>query len=642
MPPIPSIIARLGIRVQYPARHQRITTADSNFVFGTVGTGDARLEVNGRAVPVEANGAFLAWLAGPPRTGGDTAVYVLVARRGAAADTLHRPVLLPVTPATGPAGSVWIDSTVLAAPPLRWALPEEPLELEVRGAPGLEVWLDAGGERFDLRELAERQTTGEGHETVSTYVRRLAAGRLWEAACQAARWADPGRPTCGVSPDSGESDLPATQTNDGSDLVPIALVATDGWATVRLEGVLPLRLLFATALPVAELREAPDTVNGHAGVVVGRPTPYGPYRWRFPQGTRAAVTGRVADRLRLRLSDDLVAWVVADDAVLLEPGATPETAEVLDVRVEPADDHLFVRLGLRARLPVETAQPDARTITLTVHGGLGGTNRIAYGAAEGVIEAISWDQLPGPAYRLTVRLRRPLWGYRLDYEGGAAEAYEGPTGRGVGDTPQEGGHAVLALELRLAPIIDRSQPLRGRRVAIDAGHPPVGATGPTGYRESEANLAIARRLAELLRREGAEALLVRDDELPMGLYERTERARNADAELFVSIHNNALPDGISPFGREGSSTYYYHPHARDLARHIQNGMVREMGLRDLGILWGGLAVTRMTWMPSVLTEGAFMIMPRHEAALRRREFQERYARGVLEGVREFLRQRAGN
>ena len=44
----------------------------------------------------------------------------------------------------------------------------------------------------------------------------------------------------------------------------------------------------------------------------------------------------------------------------------------------------------------------------------------------------------------------------------------------------------------------------------------------------------------------------------------------------------------------------------------------------------------MAWMPSILTEGAFMMMPDHEAALKNPEFQARYARGVLAGIRGFL------
>ena len=53
-----------------------------------------------------------------------------------------------------------------------------------------------------------------------------------------------------------------------------------------------------------------------------------------------------------------------------------------------------------------------------------------------------------------------------------------------------------------------------------------------------------------------------------------------------------------------------------------------------------LALARPTWMPAVLTEGAFMMIPAQEAALRDPAFQEAYARGVLEGLREFLRERS--
>nr|MBA3555965.1 N-acetylmuramoyl-L-alanine amidase [Gemmatimonadales bacterium] len=53
-----------------------------------------------------------------------------------------------------------------------------------------------------------------------------------------------------------------------------------------------------------------------------------------------------------------------------------------------------------------------------------------------------------------------------------------------------------------------------------------------------------------------------------------------------------------------------------------------------------LAMVRGTWMPSVLTEGMFMILPEQEAALRTREGHHLYALGIYEGVRRFLRDRA--
>jgi hypothetical protein len=65
-------------------------------------------------------------------------------------------------------------------------------------------------------------------------------------------------------------------------------------------------------------------------------------------------------------------------------------------------------------------------------------------------------------------------------------------------------------------------------------------------------------------------------------------------------------------------------------------MVRRMGLRDLGTNYDNLAVLRPTWMPSILCEGAFVMMPDQEALLRTAEFQEAYALGVVEGVESYF------
>jgi N-acetylmuramoyl-L-alanine amidase len=68
--------------------------------------------------------------------------------------------------------------------------------------------------------------------------------------------------------------------------------------------------------------------------------------------------------------------------------------------------------------------------------------------------------------------------------------------------------------------------------------------------------------------------------------------------------------------------------------------VKELGLRDLGVARGDLAMVRPTWLPAILTEGLFMIVPEQEAALRSLDGQRRYARGVVEGIRRFLADRA--
>jgi N-acetylmuramoyl-L-alanine amidase len=134
--------------------------------------------------------------------------------------------------------------------------------------------------------------------------------------------------------------------------------------------------------------------------------------------------------------------------------------------------------------------------------------------------------------------------------------------------------------------------------------------------------------------------MTRTDARSVELYPRVRFADSADAELLVSIHNNALPDGVNPFSNNGSSTFYNHARALPLARAILRQLVARFGTRDLGVARGDLALVRPTWMPAVLTEGLFMMIPEQEAALRSPEAQREYALAVLEGIRQFLRDRA--
>ena len=124
------------------------------------------------------------------------------------------------------------------------------------------------------------------------------------------------------------------------------------------------------------------------------------------------------------------------------------------------------------------------------------------------------------------------------------------------------------------------------------------------------------------------------------LNDRPVIARRANAHAFVSIHLNALPDGVNPFDAHGTGAYYFNEHSAALARELQRGMVRHIRLRDLGTNYDNLAVLRPTWMPAALCEGAFIMIPEQEAALRTAEFQDRYALGVVEGLEAYFKQLA--
>jgi N-acetylmuramoyl-L-alanine amidase len=213
-------------------------------------------------------------------------------------------------------------------------------------------------------------------------------------------------------------------------------------------------------------------------------------------------------------------------------------------------------------------------------------------------------------------LSEAVWGYRT---------------RWAGD--------VLLLEVRRPPPIDRRRVMRGIRVAVDAGHPPAGALGPTFVGEWDVNLAVARKVRDLLRGEGAEVLMIRDSREPMGLDERVSAAEDQDADILVSVHANALPDGVNPFTNSGTSVYYYQPRSAPLARELDRALVRQFQSRDLGFGRADLALARPTWMPAALTEGLFLMLPDQEAILASEEGQMRYARGIVAGLKAFLRYR---
>src|SRR5438067_838946 len=216
----------------------------------------------------------------------------------------------------------------------------------------------------------------------------------------------------------------------------------------------------------------------------------------------------------------------------------------------------------------------------------------------------------------------------------------GNGGGRVGPLERSSAAAAVARCGRVGERERRRGARAGRIVVLDPGHPPLGARGPTGLWEPVATLAVARKVKTLLEHAGATVLLTRTDSTPLELYPRTRFAEQHDADVLVSIHANALPDGVNPFTNSGTSVYYFQPRSAALARALERALVAELGVRDLGMGRGDYALVRPTWMPAALTEGLFIMLPEQEAMLASEEGQLRYARGITRGIEDFLRQRA--
>ncbi|HEU5171469.1 MAG TPA: N-acetylmuramoyl-L-alanine amidase, partial [Gemmatimonadales bacterium] len=376
----------------------------------------------------------------------------------------------------------------------------------------------------------------------------------------------------------------------------------------------PLLVFAADSTPtVVELSDDPRGAGSTDRLVPGRAIPGGSYHWLFPNGTRALVSGRMNDELRLHLAEGLDAWVPYAEALPLPAGLPPPRGRVGSLTISEAPTMAAVRIPVGERLPFLVSESDRR-LTLTVYGAGGDVNWIRYGAADSLVRRVGWRQEASDCLRLEFELTRPLWGYRARWLG-----------------------TDLLIEIRRPPPIDGSAPFRGRLIVVDPGHPPLGATGPTGLREADANLAVARELARLLEEGGARVLLTRTADVPVDLAQRVRLADSVNADLLVSVHQNALPDGLNPFTNTGASVFYNHPRSLPLARAIQDRLVERLGVRDLGVGRGDLALARATWMPAVLTEGLHIIMPDQEAALRSERGRGLYARAVFEGVKDFLK-----
>lgn len=191
-------------------------------------------------------------------------------------------------------------------------------------------------------------------------------------------------------------------------------------------------------------------------------------------------------------------------------------------------------------------------------------------------------------------------------------------------------------------LTEPSTSINGKVVVVDAGHGgwDNGATGVTGLKEKEVNLDVALKVKEKLEALGATVIMTRSDDTFISLSERSRIANDAKADVFVSIHANA---NVNP-AVNGTATYYYTPvdnsslsaQRERLARFVQNGMVSNLGIRDIGIIKENFHVIRATTMPSVLTESAFLSNAEDEALLKESSFREKIAQGIVDGLTQYF------
>lgn len=195
------------------------------------------------------------------------------------------------------------------------------------------------------------------------------------------------------------------------------------------------------------------------------------------------------------------------------------------------------------------------------------------------------------------------------------------------------------VKIRKPILVGSAKPLRGLKIAIDAGHggTETGTTGCLGDKEKDVMLKFAKELDSELRKRGADVLMIRNSDETVSLEDRTERANSENSLLFISLHGNALPNGKDPNAISGTGIYYYYNQAKPLAEDILSEMTSQLKMRNDKVRQQSFAVVRNSNALSILIEIGYMINPSDNAKMIDKNFQKDAAKAIADGIEKYFK-----
>ena len=398
--------------------------------------------------------------------------------------------------------------------------------------------------------------------------------------------------------------------------------------TVTQVGAGEIDILSPTQLEVVEVTADAGVARTGASTNYSRLTP-------LPKGTRASVTGKEGEWLRL----DYGAWIKAEET---QPVATnvPPTSIIRSVTSRQVGDSTEIIFPLQVPVPVSIRQGDSN-ITLTLHNTTAQTDTIRLDDNP-LIKRLDWQQVTPNKIDYTFQLKtEQQFGYDLRYEGTTLifTLRHPPNMVMPRDNtllPLSRDKNNLLIRERLNSV--RNLPLSNIRILLDPGHggEEKGARGPTGYPEKDVNLVVSKLLAKELKRLGATVYLTRETDIDVSLKDRMKEIDTIKPDLALSIHYNALPDSGDAMNTKGISTFWYNTQAHNVAVFLHKYLVEKLDRPDAGVFWNNLALTRPHTAPSVLLELGFMINPWEFEWITNPEEQTKLASAIANGIVEWF------
>ncbi|MEW5844439.1 MAG: N-acetylmuramoyl-L-alanine amidase [Bacteroidota bacterium] len=345
-----------------------------------------------------------------------------------------------------------------------------------------------------------------------------------------------------------------------------------------------------------------------------------PLRIELPKGVILESNGIFGSFYRVRLSETEEGYISNEYVKELPAGTIQPSYFINPITSFPSDSGDIVEIPYLENVPYDVyADPYSKRITINLYGVKTSSTWIIHKPNLKYIEEITWQQTSKGTYRIYVNLKTDkIWGYDIK-----------PHGK------------ELIFRIKYPPVYNLKSPLplKGIKISIEAGHggSNSGAIGLSGVKEKDINLALSKKIEKLFKSKGAQVLQVRDTDRDMSLTLKRDTVTNSDANIHISIHANASDPEDEFLGTSGTATFYNNPFWAKFSEFVFNRLI-QLSLKPFGSVGSfNYRVIRMSDMPAILVEQAFLSNAEDEEKLTDDKFRDKMAQKIYEGLIDYLK-----
>lgn len=325
-------------------------------------------------------------------------------------------------------------------------------------------------------------------------------------------------------------------------------------------------------------------------------------------------SGYYDDWYRIMLSNKRNAFVLKNQ-MIVKPKNTPISKTVISnlICYEDSKDVNIKLIGATPINGIWVEYPNESRIGFLFYKTHSDIKKICYQPGIKSVKDIKWAQVEDDVLLMDFYLKfAPVNGYYIEFKNGFAQI-------------------TIKKDLK---YLKKNQ----IRICLDAGHggSDTGATGPTGKNERDLTLKQIVIIGDLLKKNGYDVIYTRENNNCPSLYERAPFAFEHKSDIFISVHYNAVNDGVNPYKVRSTETYYYNRLGKKLGEFIHPKIIRINSNKDAGLKYGNFAVCRNNAVPSILLELDYIIVPRAEELIQSKKYRNDVANAILNGIDEYI------